>query len=179
MDTGDTLLYIGDGTVGKVISWWIDTFFKQRPDPTVPTFSHANMVLRLREYEGMTDRRWVLNADNKGAYPCLLSRYLEGYHGHCWWYPLAQKYNCNRYPIGIYALELAGKNYDFQGLLKNALGAVSADANRLFCSESVYLSYRDGGKIVKGDKTPRPDLMPFITDIAGELIFDSPAIKLF
>lgn len=179
MDTGDALLYIHNALTGKVISWWIDTFFKQRPDPTVPTYTHSNMVVRLTEYENKLDRRWILNADSKGVFPILLSRYLENYDGHCWWYPLQYQYGPQRIAIGCYALELAGKSYDFEGLFKNALGAVNADMNRLFCSESVYLAYRDGGHIVTGDKSPRPDLLPFLVGSDNKSIFLSPCVKLF
>jgi hypothetical protein len=178
MDTGDTLLYIGESFTGTTISWWVSTFFKKRPDPTMPIFSHGNMVLRLKEYEGKSDRRWVLNADNRGAIPVLLSAYLENYHGHCYWFPLKAQYDLQRIDIGCYALELAGKKYDYQGLIKNAIGLVIAEANKVFCTESIFLAYRDGGKIITGTKAPRPDLVPFLVGADGQYIL-KPYIQLF
>ena len=178
MDTGDTLLYIGESFTGATIGWWVGTFFKNRPDPTMPIFTHGNMVLRLKEFEGEIDRRWVLNADNRGAIPTLLSAYLEDYHGHCYWFPLKSQYDSNRVDIGCYALELAGRKYDYQGLIKNAIGLVNAEANRVFCTESNFLSYRDGGKIVIGKKAPRPDLLPFLIGLDKQIVF-SPHLQLF
>lgn len=178
MDTGDTLLYVGESFTGATIAWWVSTFFKDRPIPTMPIFTHGNMVLRLKEFEGLEDRRWVLNADNRGAIPVLLSTYLENYHGHCYWFPLKNQYDPQRVAIGCYALEIAGRKYDFKGLFKNAIGLVNAEANRVFCTETNFLSYRDGGHIVVGDKAPRPDLLPFQKGLDGWYIF-KPYIKFF
>jgi hypothetical protein len=187
MDTGDSLLYVGNAFISHVIQWWVKIFLllkKEKDKPKMnwrpwplktacfPIYNHGNMVLRLAAYEGKTDRRWVLDARASGVFPVLLSRYLEEYNGHCYWYPLKDQYGPQRVAIGCTALELAGRKYDFMGLVKNALGRVSANARKVFCTESIFLSYRDGGKIVVGDKTPRPDQLPALG------VFKEP-IKLF
>jgi hypothetical protein len=178
MDTGDGLLYVGEATISRVIQWWVHTFFIPKKDKEKPIFNHGNLVLRLAEYEGKTDRRWCLDARSSGAYPVLLSRYLEEYDGHCWWYPLKDQYNPQRIAIGCAAAEMAGTPYDFGGLVKNALGQVSAEARKVFCTESMFIAYRDGGKIIIGDKVPRPDQVPLLTGWDGKCIFEKP-IKLF
>jgi hypothetical protein len=178
MKTGDTLLYKSDGVVGFVISGWVKMFFKKRENPEVPIYNHSNLVIRFSEYEGLTNRRWVLNTDAKGANPILLSRYLTTHQGSCYYYPLIDQYDCTRNDIGGYAISLAGTHYDLEGLVKNAIGNISSTADKLWCSESNYLSYRDGGNIVVGDKIPRPDQLPFICGKDGKTIFKTP-IKLF
>lgn len=178
MDTGDTLLYIGNALTSHVIQWWVKTFLLPKNEKEKPIFNHGNLVLRLVAYEGKTDRRWVLDARASGVFPVLLSRYLEEYNGHCYWYPLEDQYGPQRVDIGCAALELAGKKYDFKGLVKNAIGRVSANARKVFCTESIFLSYRDGGKIVTGDKAPRPDQLPALIGWYNKPIFKEP-IKLF
>jgi len=172
MDTGDALLYIGNAIISHVIQWWVKSFLLPKEEKDKSIFNHGNLVLRLAAYEGKTDRRWVLDARASGVYPVLLSRYLEEYDGHCYWYPLKDQYGPQRVDIGCTALELAGKKYDFEGLVKNTIGRVSANARKVFCTESIFISYRDGGHIVTGDKAPRPDQLPSLG------VFKEP-IKLF
>ncbi len=178
MDTGDTLLYVGHGFIGEVIQWWVKIFLLGKEEKERLVANHGNLVLRLREFEGKTDRRWVLDARASGAYPVLLSDYLAEYDGSCFWFPLKSQYDPFRVEIGCMALQLAGKKYDFEGLVKNAIGMVSAEARKVFCTESIFISYRDGGHIVAGDKAPRPDQVPFLIGADGKTIFKEP-IKLF
>lgn len=178
MDTGDTLLYVGHGFLGKAIQLWVKTFLLGKEEKERLVANHGNLVLRLREFEGKTDRRWVLDARASGAYPVLLSDYLAQYDGSCFWFPLKAQYDCNRVDIGCEALQLAGKKFDFEGLTKNAIGMVSAEARKVFCTESIFLSYRDGGHIVAGNEAPRPDQVPFLIGADGKTIFKEP-IKLF
>lgn len=178
MDTGDTILYIGGSVIGSMIGWWEKHILKSAADKM---FTHGNMVLRFTQYElfrhmayarcewsramldqaGESTRRWVLDARASGVYPVLLSDYLETYNGHVYWYPLKAEITPDtRQAIGKYGMYLAGRGYDFKGLFKSAVGAVSVSMNRLFCTESIFLSYRDGGGIVQGNIAPRPDMMP-------------------
>jgi hypothetical protein len=175
METGDTLLYIGRSFVAKAIQSWTRHFLLPESEPDRPLFNHGNLVLRFREYEVFIprshfrqaraldpNRRWVLDARASGIYPVLLSDYLAAYDGSVYWYPLKDEFSQARQAIGCYAMDLAGKGYDFLGLLENAVRLVSADMARLFCSETLFLCYRDGGHIVTGEKTPRPDMVPLL-----------------
>lgn len=182
MKTGDALLYVGSGSISKTIGWWTRHVLRSEADPS---FTHGNLILRFEQYELMVPysmfrqvailepkRRWVLDARASGVYPVFLKDYLANYDGSAYWYPLKDEFDGAREAIGRYALELAGKGYDYWGLFKNAVGLVSADLRRLFCTESMFLSWRDGGKIVSGDKAPRPDTVPALN------IFKDPK-KLF
>ena len=177
MDTGDSLLYVGHQFISEVIQWWVKSWLLGKGEKDRLVANHGNLVLRLREFEGKTDRRWVLDARASGAYPVLLSDYLSTYDGSCFWFPLKDQYGPMRTEIGCKAMELAGKPYDFAGLIKNAVGRVSVNMREVFCTESIFISYRDGGHIVAGDKVPRPDQLPFLAGSDGLTIFKEP-IKL-
>ncbi len=126
MDTGDLLLFHGEGA----IPWAIRVF--SRGD-----VNHAAYVLRIREFLG--DRVLQIGAVGKGFIPTPLSDYLAHYHGKAYWLPLNPEYHRLRRQIGREALNLSGVAYDYGSLFRNALGYVSTDAARLFCSEAVQV----------------------------------------
>jgi hypothetical protein len=142
MKTGDMLEWASNGIVGKIIRW--------RSGP----YSHTSGIIRMSEYEGLERRRFAIEAAEKGLVLTVLSTDLKKYDGHCWWYPLKEDWNPMRQGIGEKALAAIGTPYDFQSLFKNALGHVSADAKRLFCSEAWYIFYGFKGK------APTPSEMP-------------------
>jgi hypothetical protein len=141
MQTGDLLLWRSD----TIIGWLIRLKCKG--------WNHAGLVLRLPDYEMGTDRRYTMEALETGAGLYPLSRRLAEHKGTCWCFPLRPAFHQERQRIGSRALEYSGTGYDFGSLLWNALGKVSADARRLFCSEYVFLSMGCSGK------APRPDEM--------------------
>lgn len=147
MDTGDLLTYRTKGIVSSLIHLW-------SPD------NHAGMVLRLAEYDGEIHRRWTLEAIGGGARVAYLSYVLERIHGEAYWHQLLPKYASVRPLIGCFALEKAGvAKYDFKSLLQMAFGVVSADAQKLICSEYVFLAWLSAG-IVQGANIPSPSDLP-------------------
>jgi hypothetical protein len=143
MKTGDLLTYRTRGVVSTLIHIW-------------SAANHAGLVLSLAEYEGETHRRWTLEAVGGGARTAYLSYVLERVHGQAFWHPLKPEYEALRTEIGAWAMTHSGcTKYDFLSLIKNIFGLVSADMNRLFCSEYVFMAWKSQG-IVSGDKAPRP-----------------------
>jgi hypothetical protein len=110
-------------------------------------FNHASMVLNFPQYDDWGERRFTLDALEHGVILTPLSRMLEKYTGEVWWYPLCDEWAYKRNLIGQRALDLLGIEYDYPSLFANIVGPVSADAKRLFCSETVYLSYGYNGKV--------------------------------
>jgi len=148
MRTGDLLSYSTAGIVPWLIRKWS------------PEANHSGMVLDLEDYEGEDHRRWTLESKGNGPQLFFLSTALEQVHGAVWWHPLKPEFYPFRIAIGCFALEQVGVvKYDFESLVKNAFGLVSADLRKLFCSEYVFLSWKAGG-IVTGDKAPRPAGLP-------------------
>ena len=142
MASGDVILWKGNG----LISWLIRRFTE---------FSHASLVLRLKEFRGLKDRRFLVEALGSGVDLRLLSRRLRGYDGEAWWFPLKSEYREKRSAIVAWALNQVGKPYDYGSLFKNILGRVNEDVNAYFCSELVFSSFKHAG-LVCGVKAPRP-----------------------
>jgi len=132
-------------------------------------FNHASIVLSLDAYRNLKDRRWQLEALEHGTVLTLISRRLEGFRGEVWWYPVKEIYDQNRGLAESWALDHVGVGYDYQSLFRQAFATVSANANRLFCSEYFYLawSYATGSDFGM-QKAPMPG------DIPRMGIFDKP-----
>jgi hypothetical protein len=130
MKTGDMILWSHNSLIGKLIEGFSHA-----------NVSHASLVIRLQEYEGLERRRFHMEATGKGVYPNLLSRALAHYDGEAWWYPLKDEWDSSRQAIGEKAFQWLGVDYDFEGTLRNAWEKVKADPTKLFCSEYVFLCY--------------------------------------
>jgi len=149
MKTGDLLLWKSRSVIG----WLIRLFSRGN-------VNHAGLVLDLHEFAHLIDRRWTLEALEPGIVLHLLSRRLGKHDGSVWWYPLKDDYDYCRLDLGAWAIEKVGTPYDYGSLFKNALGRVSADANKFFCSEYAYMAYRENGINLDFEKAPRPADMP-------------------
>lgn len=147
MKTGDLLTYRTYGVVSTLIHIWSH-------------FNHAGMVLDLSEYQGEEQRKWTLEAVAGGPQVAFLSKVLEKTHGEVWWHPLHPEYDELRNEIGCFALEYVGvTGYDFWSLIRYPFQVVSADLNKLICSEYVFLSWQKAG-IVSGTSIPTPSELP-------------------
>lgn len=166
MKTGDLLLYRTPGIISSLIHIWSED-------------NHAGLVLDLHEYEGEQYRKWTMEAVGGGVRTVFLSRSLEKIHGEVWWHQLKPKYDSCRTVIGCFALETVGvTKYDFWSLLKYPFKLVSADLNKLLCSEYVGLSWRAAG-IVQFENIPSPsDLPKFGVTLPGICIIKSTADTL-
>lgn len=130
MKTGDMLLWQSNGMIGNTIQWY-----------TKSPYSHASLIIRLAEYEGLERRRFTTESLRHGVVLNLLSRRLEHQQGHCWYFPLKDAWNDKRQLIGERALSYVGVPYDFKGVFRFLFGSVSADINALYCSELVAVAY--------------------------------------
>lgn len=157
MQSGDCLLWASKGIIGALIR-----FFSRAK------VNHASLVLRMNEWEGLKDRVFLLEALEGGIELRLLSDRLREYHGEVYWIPLRSEYDHLRGGIITWALGKVGTPYDFHSLFKNILGRVSAEATRLFCSEYVFLAWKEAGLPVSG-KAPRPGDIPEM-DILGRML---------
>ena len=129
MKTGDCLLY---RSKGSLIGWMIQRF---------TDFNHAGLVVRFGKDDFGADRMWTLEAVGSGVVPVFLSSKVREYHGEVWWYPLKDEFEERRPLIRECAMILKNTGYDFKSLIKNILGYVSVNMNKLFCSEYVYVTY--------------------------------------
>ena len=130
LKTADLLLWQSNSKIGRVIQWYTDS-----------DYSHASLVIRLAEYEGLERHRYTTEARSHGVVLNLLSRRLEHQNGHCWWFALKDAWNDKRQLIGERALSYVGIPYDFKGISRFLFGPVSADIQAIFCSELVSMAY--------------------------------------
>ena len=148
MKTGDCIQW---QSKRALIGWLIKVLSHSK-------FNHSSLVIALREYGNLKDRRFILEAVGEIELR-LLSKRLEDYSGHVWWYPLKDEYDECRDKIGEWALLKIGVAYDYTSIWKQITGRVSADAKKLFCSEFCFLGWKFGGIRLKG-KAPRPGDIP-------------------
>jgi uncharacterized protein YycO len=161
LNSGDLLLWKSHSVLG----WLIRKFSRGN-------VNHAGLVIRLDQFSGLTDRRWTLEALGNGIMLNLLSRRLLEYDGRVYWYSLNPEYDSLRTKISEWAIEKSGVPYDYGSLFKNALGRVSADAKKFFCSEYCYMAYKESGIEFEFKKAPRPADMPLLG------IFEEP-VRIF
>lgn len=148
MQTGDVILWKGNSILGRLIRLWTP-------------FNHASLIVRLEGYEGRDgERRYIMEALEGGIDLNLLSASIRGYDGEAWWFPLKSKYDSQRNFIREYALDNCTAKYDYNGLLSNALGRISPDAQRYICSEFILFAWADAGVLWLPEKVPRPGDIP-------------------
>ena len=81
LQTGDCILWQSKSIIG----WLIRRFSKAN-------VNHASLVISMEQYEGLINRRFLLEALGPGIVLRLLSRRLMKFSGKVWWYPLQDKY---------------------------------------------------------------------------------------
>lgn len=148
IDTFDLIQWSSDTVLGKLIQWGSGSHI-----------NHSGVALYLTDKGCSTvDRRWTMEALGRGFYPNPLSERLRRHKGQVWWHPLRVELHKKRPLLWSKAWNYDSTGYDFLGLLKNAFGYVRPNANRLFCSEAVYLCGMDAYLPTSWDelKAPRP-----------------------
>lgn len=134
MQTGDLLLCRGFNPLGAAIQ-----VIKNE------SISHAAMILRLKEYEGIEGRRYYTGADGHGTNIQVLSRYLRAYNGEIFWYPLRSCYDHMRQEIGNRLMEMIGIDYGDMKLVQMIGGLKIEELQKdqvpetLICSEYIAM----------------------------------------
>ncbi len=124
--------------------------------------SHTSMVCCLSQYRDNTEmRRYVIEAEANGVEPNLLSVDLSRFNGEAYWLPLKSKFDSYREYMGELAQDFIGVKYDYSGLFRNVFGHVSAEADKLFCSEMAFLIYQ---KAIPMEKFPREAMDLYMAD---------------
>ena len=159
MKTGDTILF----KKKSLISWLIRAISKGEYD-------HAALVVKVGGYNGLIDRRFVVESVASGVMFRGLYNKLSALNGEAWWFALKDEYQDKREDIGVWAFENIGtSHYDFKGLFQQIFGRISADAKSYFCSEYNYFAYKNAGIHMNvpwdedgNELAPRPVDMPHL-----------------
>lgn len=134
--------------------------------------NHSGLVIRLKEFQGLQDRRFTIEALEHGIVLRLLSERLSHFKGELYWYPLKAHLEHHRPMIAAWALNHLGVPYDFGSLFRNILGRVSQNAERFFCSEFCYMAWKASGIPLVWWQAPTPG------DIDGLTIFEK-KVRIF
>jgi hypothetical protein len=147
MSSGDLIEFSSDSFIGKAIRW-----------KTGNDVNHTSMVIQLPNYKTITEPHlYIMEANANGTELNLLSKVLENYKGRAYWMKLHAA-DTQRKMLSDWMLEHTGIPYDYKSLFHNLIGKVSADANRLFCSETAFLALKFANiiKVPDGAKSPVP-----------------------
>ena len=140
--------------------------------------NHSSILVRPKEYAGLNNRRFLLEALGGGLVPRLLSTRLREFKGRVWWYGLKDSVATqeDRDAMAVWAIleAVQGKRYDYGSLLKNILGRVNVDADAWFCSEAYTAMLMHRMLIDDNLKARRPgEFGALDVHIPGVLIYDS------
>uniref|UniRef100_A0A6M3J9D6 Putative peptidase n=1 Tax=viral metagenome TaxID=1070528 RepID=A0A6M3J9D6_9ZZZZ len=129
MATGDCILWSGSGIISGLIKW-----------KTKSKISHASLVVRLKKYEGLKDRVFLVEALPSGLELRLLSERAHSYKGSVYLAHQALMTKGQRRICRARALTKVAEDvkYDYGSLFRNVVGKVNVDARRFFCSEFVW-----------------------------------------
>jgi hypothetical protein len=130
LKTGDCIQW----KTKSVIGWLIRLF-------SSGDVNHTSLVVNISGYEGIANRKFLLEARGSGVVLTSLSRRLGDHNGSAYILPLKDEFEDKRVNIGNFAFMQVGIKYDYDSLFNQILGKVSADASEYFCSEFVYLAW--------------------------------------
>ena len=138
--TMDLLQWRGEGPVAHAIR-----------AATGEDVNHTSTVILFPSY--FASRRFSIEAEfHSGLHIWPLSRILETYDGQVWWYPLRHEFYHKAPEAACWLLERVGTPYDNRGCISHARRILGrepepAEASSLYCSESVFLAWRDGAML--------------------------------
>ncbi|MCK5617465.1 hypothetical protein KAR91_87185 [Candidatus Pacearchaeota archaeon] len=144
MQSGDLIEWGSASIVGGIIRFF-----------TKKEVNHSSILLNLDSFEGLKERRFILEALEHGVELNLMSKRLKDFEGSVFWSPLKPEYNHLRNGIAAWALERVGIDYDYSSLFSNIFGKVSQDAKKFFCSEYYHMAMVAAGILPKA-KAARP-----------------------
>uniref|UniRef100_A0A6M3LB88 Putative peptidase n=1 Tax=viral metagenome TaxID=1070528 RepID=A0A6M3LB88_9ZZZZ len=148
INSGDIIEWRSASPLGSIIRF----FTRQK-------VNHSSLCICLPQYKDWKEpHKFILEANPGGIELQLLSRRLQEFKGSAWWLKLKVGTEKTKEAIESWALPQVGVKYDYGSLFKNAIGRVSADSRKFFCSEFCYLALQHAGIILKTKKNraPRP-----------------------
>ena len=139
MRTGDMLQWRGNYSFSKLIR-----------KVTGENENHTSMVIRLEQFPG---RVFSIEALEHGLHLWPLSHLLKKYDGSVNWYPIRDEYYVNNMEgpsadAARWLLAHLGTPYDWADCASNWRTLIGfnpdpADERQLYCSESVFLSFKE------------------------------------
>lgn len=158
MQSGDVILKAGEGKISWMIGLWAPKQVKDMAGNIIEAkLTHGALVVRLDDYV-RNHEVFVVEANESGLVPRLLSKQLQGSDSRWFWLQVAMTDSQRALSREIALIHSAyGIKYDYQGLFANAFGKVSVEASRFFCTEWIDFNWSECGFINPyGGKAFRP-----------------------
>ena len=155
--SGHVVLYRGSGLIPGIIKCW-------------SWYTHAALIVRLDEYEGLKDRIFTVEMMGDGM---RLSRLSERLNNSFIMFPNVNTEMANRFSEYALTTLAGGRKYDYGNLLQQAVASVlpraaKMDHKKYICSEWVYQAWVDCGGLPA--RTQAPDPEDLTRCIGGEII---------
>lgn len=135
---GDLIAFGGMGWASKIIKW-----------KTGSNVSHVGVASHMNDKHG---RMMIMESTSldgkKGVQMNRLSKRVEQYNGHVWWFPLSEEARKKLSLVAFWKFLWAqdGKKYDYlQAPMSATLFWAREDFGKLFCSELVAGAYEASG----------------------------------
>ena len=147
LKTGDVVQWKTYGFV----SWLIRKFSKGNEN-------HTSLIVEVGGYDGLTNRKFMLEAQGHGIVLTSLSKRITEHKGEAYVLQLEDRFDNKRINVGNWAFLQVGIKYDYDSLFKQMSGKVLANADQYFCSEFAYLAYKNADIPMYNpdDLAPRP-----------------------
>lgn len=151
--SGDCILWQGNGLLSRLIMLY-------------GGYSHASLVVRLDEYDGLKDRIFLVEALPSGLELRLASKRIEEYNGCAFHFRPDGITDKQRETAACIALDACAKGikYDFGSLIRNALARVNINVRTFFCSEFVWWVWEGIGLVERRKTAPRPGDLPRLVE---------------
>ena len=132
--TGGLLEFDAHGALGSDIR----EFTKQ-------DVNHSALIVRVNDFSQDPDHQvFILEAETSiRLVPASFD--LNNFSGEVYYSPLLPQFADKQKSIADWAMAQLGKDYDYESLFKNMFGTVYAEANKMFCSELVFIALVAGG----------------------------------
>lgn len=161
LKTGDVIQWKTYGLIG----WLIRRFTKGN-------VNHTSLIVEVGGYEGLRERKFMLEAQGHGIVLTSLSKRLTEHKGEAYVLPLKSEFNDKRINVGNWAFQQVGIKYDYDSLFAQMSGKVWAVADKYFCSEFNYFAWKNADIPMYN-----PDgLAPRPCDIDSLGIFENPIV---
>jgi uncharacterized protein YycO len=151
LTTGCAVLWKGNGLLSRAIRLFSE-------------FSHASLIVRLDEYQGLKDRVFLVEALATGLELRLLSERITGYDDEIDIFTPRGLGLDQQDAVRDFALVQCAKGvpYAYGSLFANILGHVCEDAHKYFCSEFVWAAWLTARVVTRrpDNTAPRPGDIP-------------------
>lgn len=148
MKTGDLVQFNSSTMLGSTIRWRTRKDRRQYEVDNGIDVNHSAGIVRIPLFEGLGERRFLLESLEGGPSLHLLGHRLENFDGEAWWYPIVSTPE-ERIKWGERVLDCIGRcvPYGYGDIISFLSEQPDIDSkNGLFCAELWQYGWGDTGR---------------------------------